>query len=207
MGPNRTSERDPVAEDAFLVGEAWEERGRVRARAPQLGDAAFRIARGEEEPGAALRFERAEGRQLRDVVGTTVAMLKLVSPRVLEVLEQQGFTGWRAVPVDLEVSGGDGYALLVVTGRAGPVEDELSGRVTIEPPVPEGEPGPGFRGLFFRRGTCDGSDVFTPGDRASIVVVGSVKDALTEAGITGVEFRRLADEERPLLDDDDDLNA
>jgi hypothetical protein len=37
--------------------------------------------------------------------------------------------------------------------------------------------------------------------------VGSVKDALTEAGITGVEFRRLADEERPLLDDDDDLNA
>ena len=30
------------------------------------------------------------------------------------------------------------------------------------------------------------------------------KDALTDAGITGAEFRRLADEERPILHDGDD---
>jgi hypothetical protein len=45
--------------------------------------------------------------------------------------------------------------------------------------------------------------VFTSEERASIVVTEPMKDALEAAGITGVEFDRLSEIERPLLDDED----
>lgn len=168
----------------------------------------FRLARGEERPHEWIRCVRAEGRRLLDVVGTTYAFLKLVSPRFIAVLEDHRFRGWTPVPVELDVRGGDGYAVLAVTGRAGPIDDALSERITIPAPVPQGEAGPGLRGLFFRRDTWDGSEVFTSQDRASIFVTPTVKEALETAGITGAEFERLSDIERPLLEEEaDDVEA
>ncbi len=154
-----------------------------------------------------MSFVRAEGSRLLDLVGTTVATLKLVSPRFVETLEEDDITGWTTFPVDLAVEGASGYAGLAVNGRCGAIDDTLSERITIPPPVPEGNAGPGLRGLYFRRGTWDGSDVFTSEDSASIFVTAAVKEALEEAGITGVEFSRLSKIERPLLDDDEELDS
>jgi hypothetical protein len=53
--------------------------------------------------------------------------------------------------------------------------------------------------MCFPPETWDGSDVFTRYDHASIFVLESVKRALEEADLTGVEFRRIADIERPIL--------
>jgi hypothetical protein len=39
------------------------------------------------------------------------------------------------------------YVVLSVEGRSGPIDDALSERVTLPPPVP-GAPGPGLRGLY-----------------------------------------------------------
>lgn len=201
-----SSKRDPLAERAFDLGEAWDARGRIRADAEESLVDPFALARGEQVPTEPIAFARAEGRRLLDLVGTTDAVLDLVSPSFVEALERHGFTGWATFPVRLDLGrkteAASGYVGLSVTGRCGPIDDALSERVTIPPPVPRGEALPGLKGLYFARGTWDGSDVFTPEDRAAIFVTPEVKEALEEAGMTGIEFRRLSEIERPLLDDD-----
>jgi hypothetical protein len=147
MDSNPGSERDPIAERAFELDEAWDARGRIRADAEESLANPFALARGERVPTEPIAFARAEGRHLLDFVGTTDAVLALVSPSFVEALERRGFTGWATFPVRLDLGGktetASGYVGLSVTGRCGPIDDALSERVTIPPPVRRGEALPG----------------------------------------------------------------
>jgi hypothetical protein len=125
------------------------------------GEAA--LALGEIDPPGELRFEHAGGWSFTDVLNATSGQLMLLSARVCEAM--MPFSGWRPLPAVVVGTDGSerrGYVVLCVEGRSGPIDDALSERVTLPPPVPGAPGGPGLRGLYFEPGTWDGSDVFAP---------------------------------------------
>jgi hypothetical protein len=198
------SERHLECSQAFELGEGDEglsHGGRaLRVRSLDVLDSALGLARGEHVPSKPIEFVHDEGRKPQDMVGTTDGRPVLVSQRLIDVLRDHGFSGWRTFPVRLTLEDGTelrGYHGFSVTGRCGPIDDSLSDQVMLAPPVPGGEPAPGLRGLCFTPGSWDGSDIFTSAaGGAMIFVVERVKDALERAGITNVAFQRLSEIER-----------
>jgi hypothetical protein len=186
---------DPA--DAFDLGEAFK-RGALRVDSRELLESPDAFARGEQTPQEPIDFVSDEGRRSMDLVGTTYATLLLVSPRVIEVLEREGFSGWTTFAVAIDHPETENYAGLAVTGRCGPIRDALSERITLPPPVPGGRASEGLRGLCFQPESWDGSDLFTPANMTAIFVTALVKQALEAARISNVVFRRLSEIERPL---------
>ena len=188
----------------YVLGEAFK-RGAFRVHA--LGEIPdpYALTRAEIEPSEAICFHHDEGRRLYDLVGTTWAVLDLVSDRVTSVLADNGFTGWTTYPVAIYDDRGDaipGYHGLAVTGRCGPIDERLSPVVTLPPAVPEGEAQPHRIGLRFHPETWDGSDVFTPEGTAHVFVAQRVRDALVEAKVTNMTLRPLTEVAQYVLDDD-----
>jgi hypothetical protein len=87
------------------------------------------------------------------------------------------------------------YKLLVVTGRAGGIQNDRSSKLWKMPP-PGGNPYEAWKGIYFDENSWDGSDMFCLGETAHIVVVERLKQALTREGVTNIEFVPLADVER-----------
>jgi len=175
----------------FVLGEDFT-RGALRVRPVRTLRSAERLTRGEVTRKRPLAFERDEGSRPHDLVGSTHGPV-LVSDRLLGALH--GVSGWTTYPVAIEGVEG-GYHGLAVTGRAGPVDDALSPRVMLPPPVPEGNALPGRRGLLFRPETWDGSDVFLLGDSTITVVTEAVRDALRAARVTNVALEPITEVER-----------
>ena len=170
----------------------------VRPREPdEIDDVA--LLRGEIRPRSPLVFEYfkgASGSTAYDFVSTSLVSLRLISDRVVSVLRD--FSGWSTFPVEIYGKKGEripGYHGLVVTGRCGPIDDSRS-RPAIRPPArPQGRPTRMWIGLYFDPKTWDGSDLFLPGDWASIFVTEAVKKALEKAKITNVMFTPLTQAE------------
>lgn len=203
MASSLVSNRRLDPADAFDLSEAWK-RGALRVSSPKLLNNAFELGRGEEHPSEPLVFVRDEGRTAHDLIATTYATLTLASERLLGVLREHGYSGWATFPVEIISGEGEqlhGYEGLAVTGRCGPIDDQLSEEIILPPPVPSGQACPGLRGLCFSPDSWDGSDVFTSEDRASIFVTEPVMRTLQEAKLTNIAFQRLAAIERPILPD------
>lgn len=188
----------------YVLGEGFK-RGAFRAHA--LGDIPdpYALTRAEVQPSEPIRFHHDEGRRLYDYIGTTWAVLEVVSDRVTSLLDENRFTGWTTYPVEIYAENGEtiaGYHGLSVTGRCGPIDETLSPVMTIPPPVPEGEAMPHRIGLRFRPDTWDGSDVFTPDGTAFVFVTERVRDALVTAKVTNISLTRLTEVEQLVLDDD-----
>ena len=113
----------------------------------------------------------------------------LLSPRAQEVLA--GLRGVTFREAEIKLKNGDrvgDYAALAVEGRAGALDKSLSERITLPPPVPEGIEMNGIRGLYFGLDQWDGSDVFSPQGAYTVIVTDAVREAMTAAGLTNVEF-------------------
>jgi hypothetical protein len=189
--------------EAFSLGEGCEglraAGNALRVASREVLHDDFALARGEHRPANPIEFVHDEGRTPCDVIGTTYGALMLVSARLVAVLREHEFTGWATFPVRVVLDDGselDGYRGLAATGRCGAIDDSLSGKVTIPPPVPGGRPAAGLLGLCFAPESWDGSDVFTAEGYAGSFVVERVKEALERAGITNAGFRRLSEIER-----------
>jgi hypothetical protein len=132
-------------------------------------------------------------------MGTTYAAVNLVSDRLLAILRERGFSGWTTFPIQISLDDGralQGYAGFAITGRSGPIDDRFSESAIRPPPVRGGHSGRVLRGLCFDPESWDGSDIFMPEGYAGTFVVEAVKDALEEAAVSNVEFRRLSEIER-----------
>jgi hypothetical protein len=109
-----------------------------------------------------LTLVPASGRKPLDYVGATFATIRLVSQRLLDLLNREGFTGWSSYPVRLYGKDDEpppGYAGLAIRGRSGPID--VSRSVAGEKVGPGGSV-PIWRGLYFDPATWDGSDIFAP---------------------------------------------
>jgi hypothetical protein len=183
-------------EDTYLAGESFADRAALRAKFAGGGPADDRgLVLGRWVPEVPLTLVRASGRKPLDCIGTTLAIVNLVSKRLVDLLAKEKFTGWSVFPVRLygkDEESLPGYAGLAVRGRCGPIDASRS--------VPGKKVGPGgsvpiWNGMYFDPATWDGSDIFAPEGTTHIVVTGKVKRALDEHRITNIEFKRLTDVE------------
>src|SRR5436190_4874429 len=119
-------------ESLFLMHDAHA-RGAVFTRPVSQFDA-YPVLRAESNPDKPVAFEAAGGRLVVDLIGSGFASVYLLSPRFQQVLRQAALRGWSTV--DATVRGDFSsdladYRLLVVTGRAGPIEDTRSERAIL----------------------------------------------------------------------------
>jgi hypothetical protein len=88
----------------------------------------------------------------------------LISERLARAFSEAKLTGWHTLEARVEDRGGkrvNSFSMLVVTGRSGPVRDDLG---TPHSLVIDGILRPGLtRGLVLDPNSWDGSDLFTPG--------------------------------------------
>jgi hypothetical protein len=135
-----------------------------------------------------------------DIIWTTFATSLLVSERVVTLLRDAGFTGWRTYAVDLVGYDGapiPGYHGLAIHGRCGPIDDSKSVQ------VPKQFPGgvfPVWMGMYFDPDSWDGSDLFmSEAGGGWKFVVEDVKRAFQKAKIRNVRLTRLDEVERSML--------
>lgn len=125
-----------------------------------IGDAdPRRLLRGEVAPPPMRAWRITSGRPA-DIVGTTQAVLTLVSQRFRDTLTSLGMTGWTSLAVALDGSLPDDLTLLVVTGRCGPVYSARRNPVPGVPPL----------GDFIDPRNWDGSDLFVGDGLAEVFV-------------------------------------
>jgi hypothetical protein len=159
---------------------------------------------GEVKPVEPVRFRVPQKRMLGDIAGVGHVRPNVVSPKVIAVLTDGGFTGWSTFPIEVEGPMRDqftGYAGLSITGRSGPIDDSLSVRVILPPPVPYGRASPALKGQCPQPGSWDGSDLFVPEDTSFTCVTTAVRDALVTARVVGIALERMSEMTMPILDE------
>lgn len=159
----------------------------------------FGLLRAEWLPREPIEFKYDMGGKIYDVIATTYGILLLLNDRVLNVLRDEGVTGWTTYPVtvtdkkEVQIEGYHGFA---VTGRCGCLDDTRR-QLIWKPPHRADLPAyQVWKGLYFDEETWDGSDIFCPmgtGDIpprkcAMLLVVERVKHALEKARVTNARF-------------------
>jgi hypothetical protein len=149
-----------------------------------------KLISGEWKPRNPVIYKYHMGRSPGDLIGTTFSGRYLLSIRVLAVLRSREFTGFSEYPVHLTGKTGreiDGYAGFAVVGRSGPPENA---RRTPMQDVP-GNTFVRVRGLFFEKGTWDGSDFFLVETTRHICVTQPVYEAIGALKPKNIKFSRL----------------
>jgi hypothetical protein len=160
------------------------------------------IFRGDVVPPTPLAFHRKTGWRAHDLLSTGLVSLKLVSDRVIQLFQENAFSGWSTYPVLARGKDGeqlDGYYGLSVTGRCGPIDNSMSEEVWRDSSSPQGNRYQAWLGLYFRENAWDGSDIFSPDRTSFVFVVEKVKNAMEKAKLTNFEFQRLTEFERLML--------
>jgi hypothetical protein len=112
----------------FALSEGFTPKA-VRVRSVEAIADPYALTRAETLPDAPVRFVHDEGSDLHDLMGTSYAVVDLLSDRAIRVLIDRRFTGWTTYEVEIRNRGGDlipGYQGLAVTGRCGPIDESLS---------------------------------------------------------------------------------
>lgn len=189
----------------YALNEGFEH-GAFRVSAVDEISNPWAITRTEMVPDKPIRFVRDEGARLLDLVGTTEAVLILVSDRVISALRDASFIGWTTYAVDIREWNNEqltGYHGLAVTGRSGPIEDSLSPIEVLLPYAPGGEAMPHYIGLRFRPETWDGSDIFSPVGSAWVLMTEPVRDVLISIGATNMTIEPITEVHRFVPDDEE----
>jgi len=156
------------------------------------------LMRGEAKADPPLRLAPAMGGHPTDVMWSTVVTVVVVSQRVVDLLKEEGLTGWATYAVDVRDKKGQavpGYYGFAVTGRAGS-QDLRRGEIIDKPPiVPGGNPYQVLRGLYFEGDYWDGQDFCLMGSTLTIIVTERVVRLFKRHRIRNVEFIRLPEVE------------
>lgn len=186
------------ASEFYLVSEAFTP-GALRVRALRSLDE-FAVLRGDSVPEVDLpTFERGDGREPLDLVGTSYSTLWLVSDHLVRTLRENGITGWSTYPLTILDSGGPplvGYRGFVVSGRCGPIDESRSREVSRPSPVAGQPPYKAWIGLYFAPESWDGSDLFLPSGTGYVLATLKAKRALEGARVRNVGFEALPSVER-----------
>lgn len=187
------------ARDVFLLGNAHK-RGALHVQPVEPITDPFKVTRGQDRTKRV--FREYMGSRPSDFVGTTEAVLRLVSTRVVDLLHQENVTGWTTYPVEVLSKSGaeiEGYHGFAVTGTCGPIDNSKSPRVWRDPVVPGGERHQVWLGFYPDLTAWEGSDIFGPASTGYIFVTERVKDLLERHKITNLRIQRLTEVERLVL--------
>jgi hypothetical protein len=185
--------------DIFLLGNAHK-RGALHVEPVEPINDPFDVARGRDLKKRV--FRQLMGSRAYDWVGTTEAVLRLVSTRLVGILREAEVTGWTTYEVQVLSKRGDefeGYHGFAVTGVCGPIDNSKSHRVWREPVVPGGEKHQVWLGFYPDLSAWDGSDVFGVPSTGYVFVTTRVKILLEKHKVTNVRFQRLTEVERLAL--------
>ena len=151
-----------------------------------------------------FRQERdGTGSKLADFLSTGWGIgLGPASDRVINLLRDEGFTGWDTFPVEIYLKDGSrllGYQGLVVTGKCGALDPAASEPIDVVDYTFRGWSDLCFKGFPLDYEAWDGSDIFTgPVDMTyHIFVSRRLRDAFRRYKISGIEFKRVEDELLP----------
>ena len=192
----------PDYDHLYRFGENFRPFARgLRAGPEDNGLDANGITLGIVRPKQAVRFVHASGKRLCDVIWTTYLPLVLISKRLRDLLEHEQLTGWSTYPVSVHANGGNtlcNYFGLSVTGRAGPIDNRRSRKVSRGPKLEKGSKFQRCLGMFFKDDEWDGSDIFVPEKTTFIIMTERAKDAIGALKIPNVEFDSLRTLERDI---------
>lgn len=157
----------------------------------------FDLLKGVETETRPVRFRAPPGRHgWPDLVATDAVVLYLISTRFRDALRDADISGWHTRKVEVNRDVGGDHELLVVTGRCGAVDDQLSERASRK--NKSGVQYMVWTGLFFDPATWDGSDAFCPADSGLIFMTRRAATAIEKAKLKnvrlddGISFERLA---------------
>lgn len=164
----------------------------TRGSLPSKADAVA-LFKGEQQLESPLRlYAYMGGSQPADVLWTGLIPLVAVSDRFIQILRDNGYTGWATYPVEIFGHKGEaikGYHGLAITGRAA-IDEGKANLIVEESPVPGGRPAMVRQYYFVEPSSWDGSDLFLAGTTTHICILQSVKKALEKARIRNVRFPR-----------------
>ncbi len=193
--------RDPLATRPWRLTVSEDPRWKTMMEEGERGEFSrwlMRLRRGEAEADPPLRLVPAMGGHPTDVMWSTVVTVVVVSQRVVDLLKEDGLTGWATYAVDVRDKKGQavpGYYGFAVTGRAGS-RDLRRGEIIDKPPiVPGGKPYQVLRGLYFEGDYWDGQDFCLMGSTLTIIVTERVVRLFKRHRIRNVEFIRLPEVE------------
>ncbi|GIV01171.1 MAG: hypothetical protein KatS3mg015_0001 [Fimbriimonadales bacterium] len=129
-----------------------------------------------------IKFRTYSGTRVGDAHSTTMAIVLLVSDRLVQLWREHGFTGWDTFPVEVYAKDGsrvEGLHGLVVLGRSGPARRS-----------DEDDPASGF---VFDERTWDGSDMFVPEGTLLKCMSPRMAEATLAAKPKNVTIRRIED--------------
>lgn len=138
------------------------------------------LLRGESGEGGYV-FTRKAGKTLFDFVNSSLVIIVLISRRAADALAKHRITGWKFLPVEVDVPGAGDYGILQISGRAKGFDKTRM----------RSETRGGFRhfqGLAIREGDWDGQDLFLAGRSGMILATQRVKKVITESELTNFEF-------------------
>lgn len=192
MASASTSKEFPGFDSIFQFGDPHRGspfRGEVDLSIAQ----AHALFRGELHLSEPLRVKYALGGAPRDVIYTTSIVPLLVTRRVVDLMSEYRFTGWRTFEVLLYGKRDqliEGYIGLAITGRCGAI-DEMQAEIVIRD-YPGGR-FPDRKGKFFDPETWDGSDIFTSEGSVTKFAVDQVRKAFERAKVTNIVFERASE--------------
>ncbi|HEY1685611.1 MAG TPA: hypothetical protein VGG19_12665 [Tepidisphaeraceae bacterium] len=151
------------------------------------------LIRGEITPDSPISYVEYMGSNLLDVIGTAKVGRYILSERLFERFDKEGFTGWISYPVHITRKDGtllEGYRGLSITGRCADW-DPKSGELISE------KLGGGLgdylqvKGLYFNPSSYDGSDFFMFESRYFICITKRVRDVLLDMKATNIRLTPL----------------
>jgi hypothetical protein len=199
LGVGQWDMRDfPGFEHIYLLHDPLSKRP-MRGEIDQKIDT-FAVTRGDAEVSAPVQVSWYMGGGMpSDFVWTGNVGALIVHRRVVQLMREQGFTGWRSYVVSVIGKGGDyhpEYEGLVILGRCNSAD--LSRSVVVLSEYPAGWL-PHFLGYYFDEASWDGTDLFmeTPDalgkTTAHVFVTERVRLAFEKAKVKNVRFGRLTE--------------
>ena len=150
---------------------------------------------GEIEMSEPVVFKYYMGSKIFDLIETGWASLYLISDRIFDAFEENNITGWKKYCAEVYDKKGEpinGYSVLSVTGRCGPIDDDKSELIWKDPPVPEGSRYQVRMGMYFDISTWDNSDIFIPENSLAIVVTEKVKEVLDNLKVSNFNIQPVS---------------
>lgn len=162
-------------------------------------DDAFAYLNCSVEQKEHLVYRTTKGSKLTDIIPTTQTIILLISKRMQQLFTENNFTGWcidDAVLIDKSGNNVEGYGMLRINGKCGPVDTTMGEIVTLPPRVPTGKVRRVRRGLFFDLNTWGKTDFYIPEGTGHILITSRVHDAIVKSKFTNVFMENIADYER-----------